>query len=190
MANYIRYRSRSAPLEIDIDQLQVAQPTELFTSPLVVEVVGAGFDRPPNTRYFTLRFPRVVKIHHDRRVEDVLDFVQYQQLANRSRAYATDEDDQVKEAWLMKLGYPTQGHRSTRETYSQDSISSDRSVASVSHSTSASHQVTNKNKPTLLEGNETVILPIEKKVRLNIEPRILSADSNHRSQHDQRFSTI
>jgi DNA ligase-4 len=125
--------------EIDIDQLQVAQPSKLFTRPLVVEVVGAGFDRLPNTRYFTLRFPRVVKIHHDRRVEDVLDFVNYQQLADRSRAYATDEDDQVKEAWLMKLGYPRHGHRSTRETYSQDSISSDGSVATVSHSTSASH---------------------------------------------------
>lgn len=37
--------------KIDIDQLQVAQPTELFTCPLVVEVIGAGFDRPPNTHY-------------------------------------------------------------------------------------------------------------------------------------------
>ena len=101
-------------MEIDIDRLQVAQPTELFTRPLVVEVVGAGFDRPPNMRYFTLRFPRLVKIHHDRCVEDALDFVEYQQLADRSRAHAIDEDDQVKEAWLMKLGYPRRGHRSTR----------------------------------------------------------------------------
>jgi DNA ligase 4 len=177
-------------MEIDIDQLQVAQPTELFTRPLVVEVVDAGFDRSPNTRYFTLRFPRVVKIHHDRRVEDVLDFVEYQQLADRSRASTTDEDDQVKEAWLVKLGYPRHGHRLARETYSQDSISSDRSVAMVSHSTAASHRVTNKNKRTLPEGNETAILPIEKKARLDIEPPILSADSNHGSQHDQRSSTI
>ena len=177
-------------MEIDIDQLQVGQPTELFTRPLVVEVVGAGFDRLPNTRNFTLRFPRVVKIHHDRSVEDALDFVEYQQLADRSRASTIDEDDQVKEAWLMKLGYPRHGHKLARGTYSQDSISSDRSVATVSHSTSASHRVTNKNKRTLLEGNDTVILPVEKKARLNNEPPILSADSNHGSQHDQRSSTI
>jgi DNA ligase-4 len=65
-------------MKIKIDYLQVAQPTELFTRPLVTGVVSAGFDRPSNTHYFTLRFPRVVKIHHDRRVKDVLDFVKYQ----------------------------------------------------------------------------------------------------------------
>jgi DNA ligase 4 len=186
----VPFKKCTLNMEIDIDQLQVAQPTELFTSPLVVEVVGAGFDRPPNTRYFTLRFPRVVKIHHDRRVEDVLDFVEYQQLADRSRAYATDEDDQVKEAWLTKLGHPRHGHRSMRETYSQDSISSDRSVATVTYSTVASHQVTNKNKRTLPEGNDTAMLPIKKKARLNIEPLILRANSNHGSQYDQRSSTV
>lgn len=164
--------------EIDIDQLQVAQPTELLARPLVVEVVGAGFDRPPNTCYFTLRFPRVVKIHYDSRVEDVLDFVEYQQLAERSRASTIDEDEQVKEAWLRKLGHPRYGHRSTREAHSQDSISSDRSVAPVLHSISVSHRVINKNKRTLLEGNDTVILSIEKNARLNNEPPILSADSN------------
>ena len=58
----------------------------------------------------------------------------------------------------------------TRETYSQDLISSHQSVATVSHSTSASHQVTKQNKQTLPEENETAILPIEKKARLNIEP--------------------
>jgi hypothetical protein len=99
------------------------------------------------------------------------------QLADRSRAHATDEDDQVKEAWLMKLGYPRHGHRSTREAYSHDLISSNRSVATVSHSTSASPQATNKNKRTLLEGSETAISPIEKKARLNNEPLILSLDS-------------
>jgi DNA ligase-4 len=126
-------------MEIDVNRLQVAQPTELSTRSLVFEVVGAGFDRPPNTRYFTLRFPHIVKIHHDRLVEDVLDFVEYQQLADRSRASVTDEDDLVKEAWLVKLGYSRHGHRSTREKDSQDSIGSDRSVATISHSTSASH---------------------------------------------------
>lgn len=151
-----RYEShvRQAPfenctlnMEIDIDKLQVAQPTGLFTRPLVVEVVSAGFDRPPNTRYFTLHFPRVVKIHHNRRIKDVPDFVEYQQLTDRSRAYATDRDNQVKEAWLIKLDYPTHDHRSTRETYSQDSISTARSVATDSHSILA-FTLSNKQEQT------------------------------------------
>jgi hypothetical protein len=131
----------------------------------------------PATSPSNFSTPWVMKIHHDRRVEDALGFVEYQQLADRSRAHATDEDNQVKEAWLMKLEYPRHGHRSTRETYSQDLIRFDRSVAAVSHSTSASHQVTNKNKRTLPEGNETAIPPVRKKARLNHEPSISSADS-------------
>jgi DNA ligase 4 len=83
----VPFKGCSVNMEIKMDRLQVAQATELFTRPLVVEVVGAGFDRPPNTRYFTLRFPRVIKIHHDRCVEDVLDFIEYQQLADQSRAF-------------------------------------------------------------------------------------------------------
>ncbi|KAG7130939.1 DNA ligase 4 like protein [Verticillium longisporum] len=42
------------------------QPAELFSRPFIVEVVGAGFDKPANSPYFTLRFPRVLKIHDDR----------------------------------------------------------------------------------------------------------------------------
>jgi len=44
-------------------------PTHLFRQPMVAEVIGAGFDRPPNAQYFTLRFPRIVKIHNDRSVQ-------------------------------------------------------------------------------------------------------------------------
>ena len=43
---------------------------------MVVEVVGAGFDRPSNSRYDTLRFPRVMKIYHDRTVGDAVTFAQ------------------------------------------------------------------------------------------------------------------
>lgn len=178
-------------MEIEIDHLQVARPTEIFTHPLIAEVVGASFDRPPNTRNFTVRFPRVVKIHHDRQVEDVLDLVEYQKRADQSQACTTDEDDQVKEAWLTKLAYPAYNHRLVRETSSPDSIGSDQNAITVPHSTPASKQANNKNKRTLLEGNDATMLPVEQKVRLNVEPLTLSGDSHlGSSQQDQRSSTI
>jgi DNA ligase 4 len=36
------------------DQKDQSQPTELFKRPFVVEVMGAGFDKPANISYFTL----------------------------------------------------------------------------------------------------------------------------------------
>lgn len=59
-------------------------PSHLFRQPAVAEVVGAGFDRPPNAQYLTLRFPRLVKIHSDRSVLDVMSFAEYQSLARVS----------------------------------------------------------------------------------------------------------
>jgi DNA ligase-4 len=38
----VPFQRSSLNMEIEIDQLQVAPPTELFTRPLVAEVIGAG----------------------------------------------------------------------------------------------------------------------------------------------------
>jgi DNA ligase-4 len=62
-------------MEVRSELASVQLPTTLFTRPAVV---GAGFDRPSNSHYHTLRFPRVVKIHHDRSFLDAVDFAAYQ----------------------------------------------------------------------------------------------------------------
>ncbi|KAK5356244.1 hypothetical protein LTS03_011709, partial [Exophiala xenobiotica] len=74
-------------IHIEISPKAFQLPTVLFTKPAVVEVVGAGFDRPPNERFFTLRFPRIQKIHHNRTYADSLDFDEYQRLAKQSVLY-------------------------------------------------------------------------------------------------------
>ena len=76
-------------------------PTHLFTRPMVVEVVGAGFDRPSNSRYDTLRFPRVMKVYHDRTVGDAVTLTQYQSMAECSREVTTSD----AELWFTKLGF-------------------------------------------------------------------------------------
>ncbi|KAK5216010.1 hypothetical protein LTR72_010984 [Exophiala xenobiotica] len=81
-------------IHIEISPKSFQLPTELFTKPVVVEVVGAGFDRPPNERFFTLRFPRIQKIHHDRTYADSLDFDEYQRLAKQSVVYLKERDHQ------------------------------------------------------------------------------------------------
>jgi DNA ligase-4 len=63
----------------------IQPPTTLFTRPAVVEAIGAGFDRLPNSRLETLRFPRITKVHHDRGFLDAIDFDSYQ-MARQHRA--------------------------------------------------------------------------------------------------------
>ncbi|KAK5947761.1 hypothetical protein OHC33_011207 [Knufia fluminis] len=83
-----------------------AVPTHLFSQPAVAEVIGAGFDRPADARYRTLRFPRIVKLHHDRDPDDVVDFVEYQCMARTSCEMLDDDDDANDyHSWLAKLGH-------------------------------------------------------------------------------------
>ena len=82
-------------------------PTKIFTRPRVVEVVGAGFDRPSNSRYDTLRFPRVVEIHDGRTVRDAVSFAEYQLMAEVSRAARRQGIEDSTNLWLRKLGFDT-----------------------------------------------------------------------------------
>jgi DNA ligase-4 len=59
-----------------------------------VELVGAGFDKPANARYFTLRFPRVLKIHQDRTFKDTVSFDELQELARQSMEVPGDSESE------------------------------------------------------------------------------------------------
>lgn len=75
----------------------------LFTQPLVVEVKGTGFDKPPNTGFFTLRFPRVIKIHLDRSVKETVGFDELQAMAEEAmNAPEGDFNDDVA-MWKERL---------------------------------------------------------------------------------------
>jgi DNA ligase 4 len=60
--------------DVGLDHKRQLQPAELFKHPFSVELIGAGFDKPANTSYFALRFPRLLKIHGDRLFNDTISF--------------------------------------------------------------------------------------------------------------------
>lgn len=74
-----------------------------FKTPFVVELLGSGFDKPSNTQYYTLRFPRVLKIHWDRSFEDAISFVELQELAQKARAVPTNELEEENAVWVEKV---------------------------------------------------------------------------------------
>jgi DNA ligase-4 len=89
--------------DVKFDQGQQLQPAELFKHPFAVELVGAGFDKPANARYFALRFPRVLKIHQDRTFKDTVSFNELQELAERSMEVPADNWSEEEMHWLEKL---------------------------------------------------------------------------------------
>ncbi|KAJ5349428.1 hypothetical protein N7541_007155 [Penicillium brevicompactum] len=64
----------------------LSKASDLFKKPFVVEMLGSGFEKPSGARYFTLRFPRILKIHSDRSMEDAASFRELQILAENARA--------------------------------------------------------------------------------------------------------
>jgi hypothetical protein len=66
-------------------------------------LMGAGFDKPANTRYFALRFPRGLKIHDDRSFKDTVSFEELQEMARRCRE-APEDSEREETHWLGRLG--------------------------------------------------------------------------------------
>jgi DNA ligase-4 len=89
--------------DVKSDQRRQLQPAELFKHPFVVELVGAGFDKPANARYFTLRFPRVLKIHQDRTFKETVSFNELQELARQSMEVPGDSESEEEIYWIGKL---------------------------------------------------------------------------------------
>ncbi|KAF2185424.1 hypothetical protein K469DRAFT_687787 [Zopfia rhizophila CBS 207.26] len=89
-------------LDVKLERGRLPWPTDLFKRPFVVDVMGAGFDKPANSKYFTLRFPRVQKIHQDRTFKDTVSFDELQELARQSMEVPEESESENKN-WLKKL---------------------------------------------------------------------------------------
>jgi DNA ligase 4 len=92
--------------DVKFDQGQQLQPAELFKHLFVAELVGAGFDKLANARYFALRFPRMLKIHQDRTFKDTVSFDELQELARRSIEVPGDSESEEEIHWFEKLRKP------------------------------------------------------------------------------------
>ncbi|ETN44058.1 uncharacterized protein HMPREF1541_10923 [Cyphellophora europaea CBS 101466] len=102
-AHYLTPFDVAAAPHIETELTGQPPPTAIFMRPLVVEVVGAGFDRLPNSRFESLRFPRVVKIHSDRSFRDAVTSEQYRHMAERSQHGDINGDGTSFQHWLSRL---------------------------------------------------------------------------------------
>jgi DNA ligase-4 len=98
----VPFTASHTELDVSLGQLKISRPTELFKRPFIVEMTGAGFDKPPNTSYFTLRFPRIQKIHQDRTLKEIVGYDELQKLAKRAMEPFSGGKSE-ESCWLEKL---------------------------------------------------------------------------------------
>ncbi|KAL6251826.1 hypothetical protein RBB50_002036 [Rhinocladiella similis] len=78
-------------------------PSELFKVPFVVEIMGAGFERPQDARYMVPRFPRVIKVHSDRSFMETGSFEEVQKQAEQSMEGISVQEIQEETDWIARL---------------------------------------------------------------------------------------
>ena len=76
----------------------------VFRKPFVFDVAGSGFDKSSDRDIFTLRFPRVMRVHWDRSWKDTVTLDELQEMAVEARRTPSDGAlmDEVH-AWVGKL---------------------------------------------------------------------------------------
>lgn len=79
------------------------RPTDIFRDPLVFDMRCFSFDKEPNTNFWSMRFPIVSKIHHDRSYMDTITFAELQDIATATTEMAEVEDSQEMREWIKGL---------------------------------------------------------------------------------------
>ena len=94
-----------AAFDIDFADMEPGLPriNTFFRQPFVFEIAGSGFDKTPNREMFTLRFPRVTKVHWDKDWKDSVSFEELQEMAAIARTVPIgDLKDEVAD-WMVRL---------------------------------------------------------------------------------------
>lgn len=81
----------------------VSEASVIFRKPFVFEVLGSGFEKNPNQDFYTLRFPRVLKIHWDRDWKETVGFDELQVMAENARAFSSQDVSSNITAWVERL---------------------------------------------------------------------------------------
>lgn len=79
------------------------KPMVVFLEPLVFDMRCFSFDKEPNSRFWSMRFPMVSKIHFDRSYLDTIAFDELQEAARVATETPEEEDSQQLRQWISAL---------------------------------------------------------------------------------------
>ncbi|RYP46824.1 hypothetical protein DL768_007029 [Monosporascus sp. mg162] len=103
-------------------------PTVVFANPVVFDVRCFSFDKEPNSRYWSMRFPVVSKIHFDRSYIDAITFDDLQEAAKTAIEMPQQEDSQEMRNWIRALE-KADPRGIAVDAISQDSTSSESTIS-------------------------------------------------------------
>lgn len=143
----------------------LCQMDTVFRKPFVFEVMGSGFDKPPNRDHFTLRFPRVVKILWDKTFMDAVCFDELQVLATEARAVPEGDISSEVSDWLERIRTSESGKGSVLSWgHSQDNDSGCELV--LTSPTQSPRSNTRPSKTDLFIRTDTEeLVPIEMRLK-------------------------
>jgi DNA ligase-4 len=149
--------------DVEYGHANLRRATSLFMKPFVVEMMGSGFEKPSNARYFTLRFPRILKIHNDRTFREAASYRELQLLAEDARSIPDDDLSQEREEWRKRLkvgnGLNQYVLQRSRSPSSRSSSVEPDAYGEGAESSDTSH---NEDDPfSLLSGGNSQQAPIE-----------------------------
>ncbi|KAI1462370.1 hypothetical protein F4805DRAFT_410367 [Annulohypoxylon moriforme] len=99
------------------------RPTDVFLDPLVFDMRCFSFDKEPNTNFWSMRFPAVSKIHHDRSYWDTISFSELQEIASNATKMPEVEDSQEMREWIAALEKADPGGIAIDATTQQSTLS-------------------------------------------------------------------
>nr|POE87552.1 dna ligase 4 [Quercus suber] len=134
-----------------------------FNTPIVVEVLGSEFVKPPNCNFFMLRHARMKKLHEDRSWKSTISFQELQDQARRSRAPPEDAESQDIRERVEDL----QRRCERKFEHQQTGTPSPKRSASKSDSSSADH-LRNPERLRIVRPMQARILPSDHKYYLPI----------------------
>lgn len=97
------YNASDPPANFDLEHDPAIRIDVTFDTPLVFEVLGSGFQIPPNANFSMLRHPRVKKLHQDRSWKDCISMQELREQAEAARNAPLDSESQETRRWIKRL---------------------------------------------------------------------------------------
>lgn len=95
----------NSQLELEMPKgiMQGKEMSAVFLEPAVFDMTCFAFGKETNSRFWSLRFPYVSKIHTDRHWRDCVSFDELQALAKAEQTHVDEEDSQELIKWINTL---------------------------------------------------------------------------------------
>jgi len=126
------YDPQRQPSTFDLINSVGAKLDTIFNSPLVFEVLGAGFQKPSNCKFHMLRHARVKKLHQDRSWKECISFQELQGQAMAARSAPVDSESQETRRWIERLERKCRRKLEREKTVTPKSAVSRRSSSPIS----------------------------------------------------------